>query len=87
MKDTYAQTIAPFGKEVTVFFSNSNLQGFPWSQLDSFEMCSPQLGDTEDWGLTAAREFQRVGEGLKAALVSELGEVLAVLGEAFSPRV
>lgn len=50
-------------------------------------MCSPHLGDTEDWGLTAAWEFQRVGEGLKAALVSELGEVLAVLGAAFSPRI
>ena len=34
-------------------------------------MCSPQLGDTEDWVLTAVLEFQSVRESLIAALVAE----------------
>lgn len=50
-------------------------------------MCSRQLGDTGNWGLTTKGQFQRVGEGLPAALVAEPGAVLALQGAACSPKV
>ena len=43
-------------------FLTLNLQGLPGSPLDRFEMCSRQLGDTGNWGLTTEGQFQR-GEG------------------------
>ena len=60
------------------FFLILNLQGLPGSPPDRFEMCSRQLGDTGNWGLITEGQFQRVGEGLPAALVAELGAVLAL---------
>ena len=53
------------------FFLILNLQALPGSPPDRFEMCSRQLGDTGNWGLITQRQFQRVREGLPAALVAE----------------
>ena len=69
------------------FFLILNLQGLPGSPLDRFEMCFRQLGDTGNWGLITEGQFQRVREGLPAALVAEPGAVLALQGAACSPRV